>query len=334
MASESGDKQSRQMKTEPSAAEKPLPSYPFHRLLIPALIFFATLVLLPYYFPAHQYSPLQQYLDSQNMTPSIPASLPRNIFNRTLYNRIQTLWFSNNNTAPDKETTARWYGTVPETMAAFDAECKSVGLAALKELGPTRYPLPPFTNHKTDRQEAAKLSAPLRDLIVSAPEEEEEPYTVGLSLVLLLDQLSRNIFREVKEQGIIYSHYDRLARSLSYSITQPDSNIADLDLTAKWRLNPTRRLWWYMPFMHSESLEDHDLYVSRATHLSKETKAEGDEPARGYTNYGLNFDEKHAALIRQFGRYPHRNAALGRETTAEEKKFLEEGGETFDTKAG
>ncbi|KAI9725818.1 MAG: hypothetical protein M1828_002447 [Chrysothrix sp. TS-e1954] len=334
--SKSKDDDSRNQEAEPTSSlpkqQQPLPSYPFHRLLIPAIIFILTVVLLPYYFPTQQYSPLQQYIDNRNMAASIPASLPRTVFNRTLYNRIQTLWFSNNDTAPDKPTYERWFGLVPEKKVAFDAECRSVGLAALKELGPSTYPLPPFQDHKADRLDAARLSAPLRDLIKKAPEEQEEPYTVGLSLILLLDQLPRNIFREASEQGIIYSHYDRLARTLSYSIAQPGSDIADLDLSPAWRMNPTRRLWWYLPLMHSESLEDHDLLVSRTTPLRDELQATRDEPALKYTMQSLNYEERHSAILRQFGRYCHRNGPLGRETTAEEKQYLEGGGDTFGTK--
>ena len=72
------------------------------------------------------------------------------------------------------------------------------------------------------------------------------------------------------------------------------------------------RGFFYLPFMHSEELADQDRAIAFY-------KAAGDAD-------GLKWAERHAGIIRRFGRFPHRNAVLGRATTAEEQTFLDEGG--------
>jgi len=71
----------------------------------------------------------------------------------------------------------------------------------------------------------------------------------------------------------------------------------------------------YMPFMHSESVVIHE----QALELFKEPEVAGN----------LEFEKRHKAIIDRFGRYPHRNKILGRESTAEELLFLEKPGSSF-----
>jgi uncharacterized protein (DUF924 family) len=78
------------------------------------------------------------------------------------------------------------------------------------------------------------------------------------------------------------------------------------------RVEPALRSFFYLPLMHSERAEDQSECVALFKELSDEN--------------GLRFAELHAALIRQFGRFPHRNTALGRDTTAEERAYLDAGG--------
>lgn len=124
----------------------------------------------------------------------------------------------------------------------------------------------------------------------------------SLALMLLLDQFPRNLFR-----GSAHSYAtDPLARSLA------DAAIAALhDQQAPAEL----RVFYYLPFEHSESLADQDRCLALCTALDA---ASGSDFKRWA---GLHRD-----IITRFGRFPHRNAALGRTSTAEEQAFLDGGG--------
>ena len=80
-------------------------------------------------------------------------------------------------------------------------------------------------------------------------------------------------------------------------------------------LNPTQRSFMYLPFMHSESTLIHQA-------------AEALYRALGQDN-NLQFELRHKAIVDRFGRYPHRNAVLGRESSAEEIEFLTQPGSSF-----
>ena len=84
---------------------------------------------------------------------------------------------------------------------------------------------------------------------------------------------------------------------------------ADQDLTQ------VQRSFLYMPFMHSESLRIHEIAVE----LFRKNGIEGN----------LDFEFKHKKIIEKFGRYPHRNSVLGRQSTAEELEFLTRPGSSF-----
>ncbi len=116
-----------------------------------------------------------------------------------------------------------------------------------------------------------------------------------LAEIIVLDQFSRNLYRD---SPLAFAS-DPLALALAQeAISQ------GLDK----HLNQQQRTFLYMPFMHSESL----LIHQRAVELFKENGIEGN----------LEFEYKHKVIIEQFGRYPHRNDMLGRESTLEEKAFL------------
>lgn len=120
----------------------------------------------------------------------------------------------------------------------------------------------------------------------------------ALALVLLLDQFPRNAFRGTAH---MYAT-DPLARVFAARAVR-----AGFDREVDAELRP----FLYLPYMHSEDLADQERSV--------ELNAEGDEDSR-------KFALGHRDIIRRFGRFPHRNALLGRESTAEELAFLEQGG--------
>jgi uncharacterized protein (DUF924 family) len=157
---------------------------------------------------------------------------------------------------------ARWFAKDAAFDAAFRASC-----LALHE-----------------RAAAAELASWLAE-----PES-------ALSLVLLLDQLPRNAFRDSPRMFAS----DALARSY-----------ADVAIASGFdtQVEPALRMFFYLPLEHSESL----AHQERSVQLHE---------AIGFTQYAL----EHRDIIRRFGRFPHRNGVLGRESTKEELAFLEQGG--------
>ncbi len=116
-----------------------------------------------------------------------------------------------------------------------------------------------------------------------------------LAEIIVLDQFSRNMFRDSAKAFA----YDSLALSLSQHA---------IAMGADLKVDKVQRGFMYLPLMHSESPEIH----KQALEI--------------YQNHGvqgsLDFEIKHKAIIDRFGRYPHRNKVLGRESTAEEIEFL------------
>ena len=127
-----------------------------------------------------------------------------------------------------------------------------------------------------------------------------------LALVLLFDQLPRNLFRGSAQAFAT----DAMARATAKSAIQRGF---DRSLPAAWRQ------FLYLPFEHSENLADQTVSVTLATALAR-------DPAFART---LDFAQRHQTIIAHFGRFPHRNAALGRVSTPEEEAFLKEPGSSF-----
>jgi len=120
----------------------------------------------------------------------------------------------------------------------------------------------------------------------------------ALALILLLDQFPRNCFRNSTR---MYAT-DPLARKMARQA------VADgRDMQVEKEL----RVFFYLPFSHSETLADHAIPVEKGKALG------GD-----YEKHAIG----HRDIVEKFGRFPHRNAILGRETTPEEQAFLDDGG--------
>lgn len=126
--------------------------------------------------------------------------------------------------------------------------------------------------------------------------------------VILLDQFPRNLFRNDPRSYAT----DGLALDLAKRIV---AGGWDRELPT-----PYHRMFCYLPFEHSESLADQDEAVRLMTQLRDETAGKVDV---------ADWAEKHRAVIRRFGRFPHRNAILGRTSTPEEVAFLKEPGSSF-----
>jgi len=122
-----------------------------------------------------------------------------------------------------------------------------------------------------------------------------------LAEIIVLDQFSRNIYRGDARAFAA----DPLALALAQ-----EAVAVKADLT----LPPERRVFLYMPYMHSESKAIHVV----AERLFRET------PKNNY-----DFELRHKAIVDRFGRYPHRNEMLGRQSTKEEIAFLAQPGSRF-----
>lgn len=129
---------------------------------------------------------------------------------------------------------------------------------------------------------------------VAAGETSEWRDTPGgrLAEIIVLDQFSRNMFRDQSQAFAT----DPMALALSQEAIRSG---------ADRELDDTRRAFLYMPFMHSESRRIHE----RALVLFRDLP-------------NLDYELRHKAIIDRFGRYPHRNAALGRTSTAEEIEWM------------
>ena len=127
-----------------------------------------------------------------------------------------------------------------------------------------------------------------------------------LALVLLLDQFSRNLHRGDPSAFA----QDRHARECAREALARGDDLA---------LLPVERQFLYMPFEHSEDIADQDFAVEKMRGL------EAFEQTRGLTRWA----ERHRDVIRRFGRFPHRNAILGRPSTPEEVEFLKQPGSSF-----
>jgi uncharacterized protein (DUF924 family) len=127
----------------------------------------------------------------------------------------------------------------------------------------------------------------------------EETPDGALALVLVLDQFPRNMFRGDARAFAA----DPLARQVTERAIARDFDM---------KVAANVRQFFYLPFEHSEEMADQERCVALF-------RATGNAEL-------LKWAELHADIIRRFGRFPHRNAALGRNTTPEEQAFLDKGG--------
>jgi len=116
----------------------------------------------------------------------------------------------------------------------------------------------------------------------------------SLAAIIVLDQFSRNIFRGTKDAF----GFDSLALSLARQTIAREFD---------QKFSDDEKQFIYMPFMHSENMDDQQTAVTLFTEMGRAEHA-----------------EQHLAIFEQFNRFPHRNAVLGRESTDQEMEFLKD----------
>jgi uncharacterized protein (DUF924 family) len=153
---------------------------------------------------------------------------------------------------------------------------------------------------------AARFGELLREALDGGLETWSSSPRGSLALIILLDQFTRNVHRDTAPA---FSGDRRALAVARAAVDRGDDHV----------LIPVERWFLYMPFVHAEDEEAQQRSLELFTRLRDETGLA--EP--------LLWAEKHAVVIRRFGRYPHRNALLGRSSTAEEEAFLHEPGSRF-----
>lgn len=160
----------------------------------------------------------------------------------------------------------------------------------------------------------AEIRTRFADLVIPAREGALDGWAMApegaLALALVLDQFPRNLFRGRPEAFASDAKARDMARKAVLS--------QQLDLA----LTPTERPFLYLPFEHSEAMADQDLSVALFEGLR-------DHSPHRAPGGSVDYAWRHWQVIRQFGRFPHRNAALGRLNTPEEAHYLAQPGAGF-----
>lgn len=133
-----------------------------------------------------------------------------------------------------------------------------------------------------------------------------------LALVILLDQLSRNIHRDTPRA---------FAQDLRARQIAEEALARGVDAELPW----AHRFFLLMPLMHAEDLGAQDECIRRSERYAAEAPEEHREAFTSTADYG----RRHRVIIERFGRFPHRNAVLGRVCTDEEHAFLAQPGSSF-----
>ena len=134
----------------------------------------------------------------------------------------------------------------------------------------------------------------------------------ALALILLLDQFTRNLYRNTPQA---YAG-DACAFEV---VTQA------IDKKLDTALPPVSRIWFYHPFHHAEDVEDQDRGLVLLNEIRQEASAEW----QPYVEHSIKGWTRHRNIVARFGRFPHRNAVLSRNSTDEELIFLKTNDEAF-----
>lgn len=188
-----------------------------------------------------------------------------------------------------------WFGKLPLDRAALD-ERMAVWFA-----GEDSAPLAQQQDAAIRSEFGARVEAALRGELASWADGPRR----RLSLILLLDQFPRNIYRG---RARAFAG-DEQALALALSGMQSGADAA---------LDPVERIFFYMPLQHAESVDVQDESVAAYRRLL----GEAPQALHGPFEATLKYAELHASIVRRFGRFPHRNRVLHRPASAEESDYL------------
>ena len=152
-------------------------------------------------------------------------------------------------------------------------------------------------------------------LIMAVSEQLKDWLTTPLgrlALIILTDQFPRTIYRDTAQA------FSCDEKALAWCIE-------GLEQKVDRELRPIERVFFYLPLEHAEYLEHQALSVKYFGELASTINSEQKALFDGYLDYAV----RHRQIIERFGRFPHRNKVLGRESTPEELAFLSEPGSSF-----
>ena len=193
---------------------------------------------------------------------------------------VTTFWFRDATRSPEalERRGAVWFGAEP----AFDREC------------------------------ATRFAASLADAARGALDDWTGTPQGRLALVILLDQMPRNIHRGSPA-------------AFAHDVQAAAHCIAGIESGQDRSLHPVERVFLYMPLQHAEDLGLQRRSVERFESLA----AEVDDAWRDRFAENAHYARLHRDIVERFGRFPHRNRVLGRESTEEELSYLADGAPTF-----
>ena len=195
-----------------------------------------------------------------------------------------------------------WFGSKPYTTAQVAQRSR------LWFGNPNAPELTPQTDELIQGQFAPLMAAAARGEL----ESWESSPRRRLALILLLDQFPRNVFRGTR------AAFSQDARALRLAVS-------GMQFGADAALDPLERMFFYMPLMHAESLEVQDESVAAFRRLLDEAQPE----LRSYFEGCLRYAQQHRELIARFGRFPHRNRILERDSSNAEIEYLTSEREDF-----
>lgn len=167
-------------------------------------------------------------------------------------------------------------------------------------------------NHLVDQHIHQQFGSLIEEALAGGLTRWETTIEGTLGKILLLDQFTRNCFRNSAKSFA----GDSLALNLSLSAINSGKHL---------HLPPIQRVFLYLPLEHSEQIEYQDQCVALFAELAKEVPKDHHQLYENYYQYAV----KHQEIIARFGRFPHRNEVLGRSSTEEEVAFLKLPGSRF-----
>jgi len=141
----------------------------------------------------------------------------------------------------------------------------------------------------------------------------------SLIVIILLDHIARNTNRGEKQAWVLTT-VDPVALKLADHCIKEGHDMA---------VPPHKRHFYYFPYMRSEDLANQELSLAKNAMLVWDTRHCGWDASIPAAQRGLDHVIKFYRIIEKYGRFPYRNAVLKRENTAEEQKFMDEGGFKF-----
>ncbi|OJJ05664.1 hypothetical protein ASPVEDRAFT_32027 [Aspergillus versicolor CBS 583.65] len=248
-------------------------------------------------------------------------------------NRVYDFWFQHvehdqNLTLPTQEVFKPWF----TKDAGFDLECATQFKPILAAIHQARPELQTQEQVEAQAQQILELVNP-------------ESALDWLGLIIFLDQLPRNCYRG-EEAALVFSFFDPISRFITLRALEKK-----IEYSPDVRYRLALRHWFYLPLMHSETLSHQEIMLEKYREMDGDVSRLLDEqPAEGLGEKDLadreilagnrkaveaisaqnfKFQKEHYDIIAQFGRYPYRNKVLGRTTTPDEEKFLQEANISF-----